>query len=144
MLVEVKRLQNKKWITTTEELADVDQYQGTDTVIKVSDQIMWCGNDRWYDYYLQKGFMVTTTSDLVEVLQMAHSVFFENREERVAIMTTEGLSESDSHQYCDSKPEIYGAKQTLVAQLQRQSKGKGAKSCEEAAKSGEWKVQELW
>jgi hypothetical protein len=32
----------------------------------------------------------------------------EAREERVAIMTVEGMSEKDAVKYCNSKPELYG------------------------------------
>jgi hypothetical protein len=32
----------------------------------------------------------------------------ESRDERVAIMVIEGMSEDAAHTYCDSKPDMYG------------------------------------
>jgi hypothetical protein len=35
----------------------------------------------------------------------------ENRAERIAIMTVEGMSEEEAHRYCDTKPEQYGTRE---------------------------------
>lgn len=41
----------------------------------------------------------------------------EARDERVAIMTVEGMSEDDAQAYCDSRPWLYGARERNEKQL---------------------------
>lgn len=38
----------------------------------------------------------------------------ENRGERIAIMTAEGLLEDEAHKYCDTKPHIYATQRELI------------------------------
>lgn len=40
---------------------------------------------------------------------------FESREERVAIMTVEGMSMDEAQAYCDTKPELYGLRAEFIA-----------------------------
>ena len=109
--VAVKHKEGNAWRTTMEPMADLDKYRGREVVAKISDAVMWCGTEQWRQHYLMKGYVATNSADLIEVAELAHAIFRGNREERVSIMEESGAITEQAHEYCNSKPDVYGYKQ---------------------------------
>lgn len=114
MQVTLKRKVDRVWQESTVPLEELNQYTGMDAVAMIADGFVWCGTPQWIAFYDAKGYDTTNVIDLVPHMMKARAIFKDNRAERIAIQTAEGMTEAESNAYCDSKPAIYGTQMELI------------------------------
>lgn len=107
MQVLLKQKIKGKWMESQVDIQTLDRYKGQEAAAILADGYVWVGTDKLYRTYADKGYMVTNSTEMMPIMELARTIFRDNKEERQAIMEAEGVSEEAIHDYMATRPDLY-------------------------------------